>query len=473
MFNVTSDMRAAFFLSLASLLVASCGGAGGSASTVAKVQAPRAGTAGANVYSIGGTVTGLVGSGAVLMNNGSGALTISANGSFTFNTALASGANYSVSVESRSAQICTITNGSGTVANASVTDIAVDCTTGHFAYVPSFASNELWVYTINSTTGTLTPIVGSPFAASAGATDIVFEASNRFAYVANADAYTVTAFMADSVTGALVSIGDIAAGTKPTSWTGPYAGAGPVSITVDPLGRFVFVANFTTQQIYAYAINSATGTLSAVPGSPIAVGGSPRKLVADRNGAFLYAINQSANVVQVYAINQTTGALSEAPGSPYPTGKTPLAIAIDPAGSFAYVANYNEHDISVYAIDPVTGALRAIPGSPFVAQITNCGVTIDPLDRFAFVANAVGTFGTLSTFAIDSSGALSEVTGSPVSAGSSPCSSAVDPTGRFVFAANVNSSNVSGYSIDATGALTALPGAPFPAGTGPATIVIR
>ena len=69
MFNVTSDMRAAFFLSLASLLVASCGGAGGSASTVAKVQAPRAATAGANVYSIGGTVTGLVGSGAVLMNN--------------------------------------------------------------------------------------------------------------------------------------------------------------------------------------------------------------------------------------------------------------------------------------------------------------------------------------------------------------------------------------------------------------------
>jgi hypothetical protein len=84
-------------------------------------------TAGADVYSIGGTVTGLAGSGAVLMNNGSDALTISANGSFTFNTRLASGASYSVSVESRSAQICTITSGSGTVGNAAVTNLAVGC----------------------------------------------------------------------------------------------------------------------------------------------------------------------------------------------------------------------------------------------------------------------------------------------------------------------------------------------------------
>src|ERR1700722_3153371 len=145
MFNVTSDMRASFSISVASLLLASCGGAGGSsASTAANVQAQRADTTGGNVYSIGGMVTGLVGSGTVLMNNGSDAITTSANGSFTFDTPLASGASYSVSVESRPAQTCTITNGSGTIGSAAVTDIAVDCTTDHFAYVPSFASNQIW-----------------------------------------------------------------------------------------------------------------------------------------------------------------------------------------------------------------------------------------------------------------------------------------------------------------------------------------
>ncbi len=49
-------------------------------------------------YTIGGTVTGLVGGGLVLQNNGGDNLTVSANGAFTFPTSVSSGASYAVTV---------------------------------------------------------------------------------------------------------------------------------------------------------------------------------------------------------------------------------------------------------------------------------------------------------------------------------------------------------------------------------------
>lgn len=86
-------------------------------------------------FAIGGTVSGLAGSGLVLQNNGGGDLTINGNGPFQFAGLLASGGTYDVTVSTHPtgpAQNCTVTRGSGTVGNASVTNIAVACMTDQF-----------------------------------------------------------------------------------------------------------------------------------------------------------------------------------------------------------------------------------------------------------------------------------------------------------------------------------------------------
>jgi N-acetylneuraminic acid mutarotase len=78
---------------------------------------------------IGGTVSGLSGTGLVLQNNGGNNLTITANGIFTFSTSVASGGAYDVTVltqPSSPAQTCAVTDGSGT-ANANVTSVVVAC----------------------------------------------------------------------------------------------------------------------------------------------------------------------------------------------------------------------------------------------------------------------------------------------------------------------------------------------------------
>ena len=64
----------------------------------------------------------------VLQDNGGDDLSVSANGSFTFATALVSGAAYAVTVKTNpSGQSCTVSSGSGTVGSANVTNVAVSC----------------------------------------------------------------------------------------------------------------------------------------------------------------------------------------------------------------------------------------------------------------------------------------------------------------------------------------------------------
>ena len=83
----------------------------------------------AALYTIGGTVTGLTGSGIVLTNNGADDLSLASDGAFAFPSALPGGASYvvEVAVQPSSGRLCTVTNAVGTVGNGHVDDIAVEC----------------------------------------------------------------------------------------------------------------------------------------------------------------------------------------------------------------------------------------------------------------------------------------------------------------------------------------------------------
>jgi hypothetical protein len=81
-------------------------------------------------YTVGGTVSGLTGTGLVLQNNGGNDLVISGDGPFTFAPAMSNGTNYNVTVLTQpSGQGCTVANGSGNIAGSNVTNVAVACAT--------------------------------------------------------------------------------------------------------------------------------------------------------------------------------------------------------------------------------------------------------------------------------------------------------------------------------------------------------
>ena len=83
---------------------------------------------GGGSYTIGGMVTGLVGT-LVLQDNGGDDKVITADGPFMFATALAPGASYTATVSVQpSAQTCSIANAMGTIGGGPVVDVDVTCT---------------------------------------------------------------------------------------------------------------------------------------------------------------------------------------------------------------------------------------------------------------------------------------------------------------------------------------------------------
>jgi hypothetical protein len=110
----------------------------GTGSVTANVSnvAIACGAAPTPAYTVGGTITGLTGTGLSLrMNNQAGASfnTSPAAGAVTFGFAqlLATGDAYSVGIRvqpTNPAQICTVASGTGTIASANVSNIAIACT---------------------------------------------------------------------------------------------------------------------------------------------------------------------------------------------------------------------------------------------------------------------------------------------------------------------------------------------------------
>lgn len=81
-------------------------------------------------FTIGGTISNLRGSGMVIANNGGDRFNPTADGPFTFPTAVLSGSSYNVTVTNPPIlplQRCDVTNGSGTVTEANVTNIEISC----------------------------------------------------------------------------------------------------------------------------------------------------------------------------------------------------------------------------------------------------------------------------------------------------------------------------------------------------------
>jgi 6-phosphogluconolactonase len=108
------------------------------------------------------------------------------------------------------------------------------------------------------------------------------------------------------------------------------SGNSPISIAIDPLGKFVYVANLNSRNITGYAISAITGGLTPVPGSPfvIAALAAPTSVTVDPSGKLLYATTGSGDSVTAYAISATTGALTPVSGSPFAVGAGPQQIIV-------------------------------------------------------------------------------------------------------------------------------------------------
>ncbi len=116
-------------------------------------------------------------------------------------------------------------------------------------------SHDVSIFAVNQTTGVLTKITGSPFA----------------------------------------------------------AGNSPRSVTYSPDGLFLAVANQNSDDVSIFSVNQSTGALTEIFGSPFAAGTLPSSVAYSPDGLFLAVANEISNDVSVFSVEQLpTDALSRA-----------------------------------------------------------------------------------------------------------------------------------------------------------------
>jgi len=425
------------------------------------------GTAGTNVsnvavacvpaYPIGGTVTGLSGTGLTLQNNLGDNLAVSANGAFTFATAIASGGAYSVSVLTQpTGQTCTLQNASGT-ASAAVSNIVVSCpSSGGLALVANSGVtngvNGVSVYRVNPSTGALSFLNN----ANAGNTPyaVAVTPNGLYAYVGNWMGDSVSAYGVDSANGVL------------TPLTGRVSN-NPTGLAIDRLGRFLWVTNWGWHTVSAFTIGS-NGVLTPV-GSPLATTSSlPYAITAHPTMDFVYVAHSSSNfAVTVYSVNPSTGALT-LQQTLTNVIVSPSGIVVDPSGRFAYALTQNG-GISVFSINSTTGLLTYVGATS--TNGSSFALAVHPNGQYVYVTIG-NSNNNVQVFAINqSTGALTAV-GSPFNAGNNPRGVTVNTAGTFLYVTNYVSNDVSAFSISGGGVTLTPLGAALAAGSNPAGVAL-
>lgn len=192
-------------------------------------------------------------------------------------------------------------------------------------------NSDLWGFSVNSTTGALTPVAGSPFVfqrqlcevghAPQYVTEQIDPAGKRLFVVDSGNA-TITVFAIDPSTGALTPL----PGSSKDTVSGFY------SSDMDPMGRFLYVGS-TIYSFTGFSLtgNAASGTLPVLPGMPVQVTPTPmfdegsRTMAIDSSGSFLFSNENEftsafsccgPDALVEFKIDQNTGALTQLPSTP-------------------------------------------------------------------------------------------------------------------------------------------------------------
>ena len=189
-------------------------------------------------------------------------------------------------------------------------------------------------------------------------------ASGSFVYAVNESDATVSALQVGS-NGVLSSIGLFKVGTAPNA------------ITSDPAGKFLYVTDGASNQMYGFQVQSG-GSLVMMP-APFNTDNLPDAVAVDPRGIYVYVANYDGNDVSAYTIDQSTGNATPVSGSAtYAVGTGPLCILIEPSeGRYLYTANFLANTVSGLSLNPATGGLSAVQNTPFgAAQQPTCSAAI-------------------------------------------------------------------------------------------------
>ena len=174
----------------------------------------------------------------------------------------------------------------------------------HFALVCDLGVDKVFIYKLDSKSGTLT--ANEPAFAhlkpGSGPRHLAFHPNGKFVYVINELGSTMTVFSFDAKTGAMKELQTLS--TLPDGFDGKNSTA---EVYVHPSGKFVYGSNRGHDSIVVFA-TAKDGKLSLVQHQST-LGKTPRHFGIHPNGKLLCAENQDSNDMFTFEIDPDSGKL--------------------------------------------------------------------------------------------------------------------------------------------------------------------
>ena len=348
-------------------------------------------------------------------------------------------------------------------------------TSGTFLYVANNGSTrqvggQVDGFRVNAD-GSLSPVPGSPFKTANGSVVVKSDPQGRFVFVGE-DGTVPRAPGSNCLAHPsilLVKRVSPGSGTLTQVQSVTLKGSCIRDIAVDPTSTQLYAgtddAPGFTGLIEGFSI-SATGTLTKMAGSPVAVEGLPLSMAMHPSGKFIYAATPNVTVLDR---DTATGDLTVR--GVFNTAKR--QIALNAAGNWLAGSERDSDNVSEFFVDDGGNILATDNLHP--ATVPD-GIGVDPQGQFFVVGEFVTSANTGGLLTLEQTNPPNGEyfnTAAPIAAGTNPHSTVFDPTGKFVYTAFANDDIVAGFVLDrTTGKLTGTAARPVETGDNPLTLVM-
>jgi 6-phosphogluconolactonase len=332
-------------------------------------------------------------------------------------------------------------------------------------YTNTGKSKGIYVAKLDTEAGTLSP--AQLAAESPSPSFVAVHPTEKYLYAVNetntfGDRPTggVSAFLIDRASGMLRALGQ-------QSSEGP----GPAHLSVDKGGKNVLVANYGGGSVVVLPIDRE-GRLksgsSFVQHNGHSVNAQRQEkphahsITTDPSGRFVYVADLGLDWIVIYQLDERKGLLklNNPPNVKVAPGSGPRHFSVHPSGRFGYVINELNCTVTAFTADPNTGELKelqtvtAIPPNVTMQQgFSGAELEVHPSGRFLYTS--IRGHNSIALFTIDqNTGKLTYVENTSTQ-GNTPRGFGIDPGGKFLLAGNQNSDSVVVFKIDQqTGKLT-------------------
>ncbi len=231
--------------------------------------------------------------------------------------------------------------------------------TGGFLYVANAIRGTLSIFAFASD-GTLTAIPGSPFFMGVSPTGMALSPSGKFIFVG-------TAIPTGQIESGQIEVFSLN-GLLPPTLVGLFptgSNATASGLVVDSTGTYLYCADGSPANSISEFSIGAGGLLSQLPGQPLGESGvsAPVSLLIDPSGKYLFvanqgSINSATGNLAAYSIG-SDGGLTILALSPFSTVKQPTSLAADPNGNYLMVGG-QAGSLEVFLLDTSNGTLGEV-----------------------------------------------------------------------------------------------------------------